>query len=72
MKIKAFCFVAFCLVLVAGCGSLGGSSRGRTGSLKPLLGPLSADSQSDSFTKAVQNDPFPRAQAGQMQVAVRR
>ena len=71
MKNKALLAAGLCLLLVAGCGTTGGSSRGRMGAGKWLPGPLRADSTDDSFAKTVDRDPFPRAQAGRMQVAVR-
>ncbi|HUT92837.1 MAG TPA: hypothetical protein VMY37_25310 [Thermoguttaceae bacterium] len=71
MKNKALLAAALCLLLVAGCGTTGGSSRGRIGAGKWIPGPLRADSDDGSFAKTVERDPFPRAQAGRVRVAVR-
>jgi len=71
MKSKALFAAALCLLLVAGCGTTGGSSRGPAGVSKWIPGPLRAGADDDAFAKTVDRDPFPRAQAGRMQVAVR-
>ena len=69
MKNKAFCAAALCVLFVSGCAT--GGSRGRIGSFKSLSVPLASDSEDESFADAVRRDPFPRAQARDVQVAVR-
>lgn len=70
MKSKALFAAALCLLWVAGCSATGGSSRGPLGVSQWIPGPVRAGSDDDAFAKTVDRDPFPRAQAGRMQVAV--
>jgi len=70
MKSKVFFAATLCLLWMAGCTTPGGSSHGAAGLSKWLPGPLRAGEDDEAFAKKVDRDPFPRAQTGQMQVAV--
>jgi len=60
MTSKTLCAWALCL-LSAGCGIPGGSSRGPLGAAKWFPARPRPSSSNESFAKAVQKDPFPRA-----------
>lgn len=70
MRSKALLAAALCLLLLAGCSTPRGSSQGPAGISKWMPSPLRAGSDDGAFAKAVDRDPFPRAQTGRMQVAV--
>ena len=59
MKKSILSIAAACLLL-AGCGSLGGSSPGLAGG-KLWPGGLDTASSRQSFIEEVENDPFPEA-----------
>lgn len=63
MKTYAFCAAALGLLFIAGCRSAG---------LPSLAGPFRLKAREESFTKAVERDPFPRADQSRPQVALAR
>jgi hypothetical protein len=70
MRFRAFCLAALFLLLIAGCSTTGSAPGARVGSFKRLPGLSWSDSPDEAFAKAVENDPFPQAGTGQVQVAV--
>lgn len=59
------CMAVVCLLLT-GCTGLAGSSRGPGGGWHRIAGRLGSPPSKQSFSQAVEKDPFPRAGQGEL------